>query len=323
MKSKIYQLGRRSYSKKYAITCPGQGLIYTGILRPYEQYRKHFQPILDEADEVLQEKFSEKLFDPSPEFAKKWLINTSNAQPAILTTTFVINKILKQEFNVHLVENATYLLGHSLGEYTAQLLAGVIDYKTALNLVRKRGQLMENLFKSDEYGMVALMFKPTNFETILGKTSDYLANINSHQQVVLSGKLAGIQELVASINSEKKLILRSIQLPVKIPFHSTVLQPIEEELSNILTPVNLKSPITPIIGNLNGKPINDFMQSTIAANSKPVQWVNSMEYLMENGITNIINLGPGDVLQGINSKYKMQNTLIDSIESMKSLQDSL
>lgn len=309
----------------YAITCPGQGVIKDGLLVPYAKYRHHFQNSLDIIDESLNEKFSDNLFVETKGFGKEWLLKTSNAQPAILATTYIINEVLRKEYGVDLIgaDKVKYVLGHSLGEYTAHLLSGVIDLTTAVRLVRERGILMENLITSDEYTMVAVMFKPTFFEEILQVCQEkgVLANINSYQQLVLSGTSTEVQEVIGEINAESKKIMRAIKLPVNIPFHNSILGDIEPQLFEFVGPC--QSPKKPIVSNLIGEVSEKAFENTINANSQPVQWIKSVEYLIHNGVTDVINLGPGDVLQGLNCKFKIRNHSIDSLESMSQIRKLL
>lgn len=307
----------------YAITCPGQGIIKDGLLVPYAKFQHHFQDSLEIIDESLNEKFSDKLLNNQVGFGKEWLIHTSNAQPAILATTYIICEIIRKEYGIDLPQNdkVKFLLGHSLGEYTALLLAGVLDLTGAIRLVRERGRLMEELVTNNDYSMVALMFKPSFFSDILlmSQEAEVLANVNSYQQIVLSGKSSKIDKTIAEINSESKKILKTVKLPVKIPFHNTILHEVEPKLSQLVTP--LQKPTKPIVANLHGEVSPDPFTSTIRANSKPVQWTKSMEYLVANNVTDVINLGPGDVLQGLNSKFKVRNYSVDSVESMNELQN--
>jgi len=306
----------------YAITCPGQGIVKDGLLAPYVKFQQHFEESLEIIDESLNEKFSEKLLNDQEGFGKQWLIHTSNAQPAILATTYIICEIIRKEYGIDLPQNekVQFLLGHSLGEYTALLLAGVLDLAGAIKLVRERGRLMEELVSSDEYSMVALMFKPKDFNEIMLKSKEMkvLANINSYQQLVLSGKLSEIEETIETINSKSKKILKTVKLPVKIPFHNSILHDIEPKLLQLAAPI--QKPTKPIVSNLQGEVSADPLLSTIRANSQPVQWTKSMEYLVRNDITDVINLGPGDVLNGLNSKFKVRNHSVDSVESMNELQ---
>ncbi|CAK7902591.1 hypothetical protein CAAN1_18S01926 [[Candida] anglica] len=327
--TRLFSRSRNLSEKVYAITCPGQGIIKSGLLAPFSQYRCHFDDILQSTDEALKENFSKHLFNEDEEFAKQWLSRTSNAQPAILITTYILHTILKKEFNVDLMRNPNvkYVMGHSLGEYTALCLSDAIDLETSVKLVRRRGTLMEDLIKEkpNPYEMMAVLFKPSSFSQLLKLLAEenILANINSYQQLVISGHRSKLVEVVERINSleKKKIILKTVKLPVTIPFHSDVLGEIEPELMEF-APKSNKPLFKPIISNLTGEPVYDSSSAftnTILANSRPVQWVASMEKCISTDITNFINVGPGTVLQDINSKFKVQNNSMDSLKSMEEI----
>jgi [acyl-carrier-protein] S-malonyltransferase len=290
-------------SISYAVTCPGQGIASLGLLLPYKPYRSTFQSELNIIDETLGNKFTQKLFDATD---KNWLLKTSNAQPAILATSYIIYKIIERTHDVDLVENASFLMGHSLGEYTSLLLSGIIDFHTAVSLVRKRGKLMEQAIASStgDYGMVAcLVGTPTNSEKVIDAATrnNVLGNINSYRQIVLSGQMSKIKSTIDELNAKKKTVLKQVLLPVEIPFHSDILRDIGDQLRPMLSTINRQK--VPIISNLTGFSSTDAAQTvenTLQCNHQPVQWAKSLEYLQSQGITHTVNLGPGTVLSGLN-----------------------
>lgn len=301
---------------KLAVTCPGQGLARTNLLAPYTKYRPVFHHTLAELDETLNQKFSHNLFNHEPQ----WLAKTSNAQPAILSTTYIINEIIRNQFDIELVSPSTVLLGHSLGEYTALLLNQQLTLPTALKLVQMRAQLMEQLdLQSLGYRMKAIMFRPANYSQVLKVCVDnkVLANANSYQQLVLSGKESEINHTIDQINATKKLVMKTVDLPVQIPFHHETLAPIQLELESFLATQPIKPGITSVVSNLNGKETRtsaDIIHNTIHLNSKPVQWIESMETLTNMGVTDIVNLGPGQVLHNINTKFPFTNHSLDTLD---------
>ncbi|CAI5755627.1 unnamed protein product [Candida verbasci] len=308
-------------SLKYAITCPGQGFIKNGLLQSIIKYKPLYQSYLDDIDSILGENFSANLFkQQSEQDVINWLNKTSNAQPAILSSTYIISKVIEQTSNPQFINNSQYILGHSLGEYSALLLSGILDFKTAIQLVRLRGNLMEQLFEKDKiYGMTALLIKPNNYDQVklYAEECNLLANINSSFQIVLSGELKEINKLVDNLKS-KKLILKSINLPVSVPFHSHYLETIVPELRQFLDGKINKQNI-PIIANLTGKVSTNqvtTINNTLQANYQPVQWLKSMTFLENSNIDTLYNLGPGNVLHLINKRYKLRSINIDDIESI-------
>lgn len=343
---------RGVHTRKFALALPGQGIVRSGFLAPYKKYQHHFQQHLEIVDEALGEKFSENLFNESESFSRQWLLKTSNAQPAILTTTYAILEIIKRELYIDLAARASFLLGHSLGEYTALAVAGIIDLPTAVRLVRKRALLMEevvaserekNIAKhtdsisdkdsisdndsiSDGYGMLALMIRPTLFDTVIvrARQKGILANVNSRQQIVVSGQLQLLQLFVAEINSDTKLVLRAVKLPVEIPFHNELLQPVVQPLRDEIYSHKVREQRVPIILNLTGKPSYDHhgtIANTLEANYRPVQWVDSLEYLVGAGVSTVVNVGPGEVLQGLNLKFAVDNISVDMPESFEKVRE--
>ncbi|ABN64456.2 Malonyl CoA-acyl carrier protein transacylase (MCT) [Scheffersomyces stipitis CBS 6054] len=322
---------RGVHTRKFALALPGQGIVRSGFLAPYKKYQHHFQQHLEIVDEALGEKFSENLFNESESFSRQWLLKTSNAQPAILTTTYAILEIIKRELYIDLAARASFLLGHSLGEYTALAVAGIIDLPTAVRLVRKRALLMEEVVASEREKNIAkhtdtLMIRPTSFDTVIvrARQKGILANVNSRQQIVVSGQLQLLQSFVAEINSDTKLVLRAVKLPVEIPFHNELLQPVVQPLRDEIYSHKVREQRVPIISNLTGKPSYDHhgtIANTLEANYRPVQWVDSLEYLVGAGVSTVVNVGPGEVLQGLNSKFAVDNISVDMPESFEKVRE--
>lgn len=302
-------------SLSYAVTCPGQGIVRSSILAPYMKHLHLIQNDINIINDSLQEKFVQKLLVNDD----NWLLKTSNSQPAILVATYLTHILIEKVYGVDLVKGCKFVLGHSLGEYTSLLLTGVLDLPTAVALVRKRGQLMEELVGND-YGMVAILFKPNNFNKIIDQLpSDIVGNINSLLQIILSGKLAHLQLVIDQLNQESKLILKSVKLPVQIPFHSPVLSPVASKLS--IDNYNVQS--KPIISNLTATPSSESetsIKNTLNANYQPVQWKRSMEFLQSENVSHLINLGPGNVLAGLNKGYKIENVNLDLPDSWNQIE---
>lgn len=302
---------------KYAVTCPGQGSSGEGLLAPFKKFQHHFQQLLQAVDEQLQENFGKQLVDPGAH--EDWMGRTSNSQPAILTTTYVMHEILRKEYGIDLSQHpaVNYMLGHSLGQYTAMALTGVVDLALAVSLVRQRGLLMERIAESSDYDLVAVLFRLLAYDEVLRacQEANVLANINSYDQLVLSGTRAHIDETIRAINSPKRKILKKVSLAQKIPFHNEVLRPIEEELASFAP--EPRAGLKPIIANLTGSvETSDILSSSIQSISRPVRWIESVEYALQHDTTSFINLGPGTVLQNINTKFTPNNVSISDPDSM-------
>lgn len=277
---------------------------------------------MDCVDEALGEKFCQHLLELPPAAADNWSQSTSNAQPAILASTYILYDLFRQLHGVDLVENsrASFLLGHSLGEYTALALGGVISLPEAVKVVRERGRLMEALVGSKKYAMAVLVFKPAAFEEVMSIAENHgvLACVNNSTQVLISGEPDQLKRAIDSMNSPKKTILKVANLPVTIPFHNLVLQSMENDLAALVS--ESKNLAKPIICNLTGKPATlGIFQNTLRSNSRPVLWKNSMEYLVEAGVTRVVNLGPGNAVDSINGRFGVENHPLKSFDDFEKL----
>jgi (acyl-carrier-protein) S-malonyltransferase len=291
--------------KRYALACPGQGIIPLGCLAPFSKFRPSISCQLDQIDEALGEKFSNHLFNTDLTFNSHWLSDTANAQPAILASTFLSLEVFRRQHNIDLASSASYILGHSLGEFTALTLAGILDLSCAVKTVRKRANLMKEVVLKypATYVMYALLVKPQNWQSVvdLARSESILANINSTLQVVISGTEAQISEFRSS---SSKLIMRAVKLPVSIPFHNQILTSIEPELREFLMSQTLAEPKVPIISNYSGSVSstkNEILSNTVSATSAPVQWVESLKTLNDQDVS-VISLGPGSVMHSLNKK---------------------
>ncbi|CCG23321.1 Mct1 malonyl-CoA acyl carrier protein acyltransferase [Candida orthopsilosis Co 90-125] len=310
--------------KKYAITCPGQGILRNGLLEENKNYRHLLQSYLDEIDTALSCNFSQYLFqrDVNESETSRWLRQTSNAQPAILASTYITLKVFEKVYEVDLLKNTSFLLGHSLGEYTALALSGIFDLPTAVQFVRERGRFMEEVVRQtpDVFGMIALIIRPEHVNKVLDLASEYniLGNVNSKYQVVISGELAKLDEFVSMLKSvNKRMLLKAEKLPVSIPFHSTMLETIVPELRSKVDN-KISAQRIPIISNLDGEVSTNAsktVEKALNANYKPVQWMKSMNQLTTAGVDTVFNLGPGKTLNAINKRYNVKCIPIENIES--------
>lgn len=293
-------------ARKCAISCPGQGLNVLAALAGFRKHKHLFTPILNEVDDALGENLSQSLFDENPQLD---LMRTYYAQPAILTATASIHEYIRRVHGIDLIrqQEVEYILGHSLGEYSALAVSGMLSIGTAVQLVRQRAQLMENLVaNSDSYEMKALMFREPSFEKVLKHCHDsrILANVNTRQQIVVAGEKLKLQAVLDQL--PKRTVAKVATLPVRIPFHNELLRPVEAKLLKWIASREIKLPIKPFVLNLTGEISLDpqhILSSILRTNSRPVQWVSSMEALQAEAVDTVYALGPGEVLSGLNSKF--------------------
>ncbi|RKP31045.1 FabD/lysophospholipase-like protein [Metschnikowia bicuspidata] len=305
---------------RLALTCPGQGILPQGCLHHLRKHRDLFDKSLQCIDEIMGSNFSKALLDVPHNRPDPWNLSTANAQPAILGATYVLCEVFRKLHGIDLVAHPRtfFLLGHSLGEYSALVLGGAVPFEDGTRLVRKRGLLMEEFPQRSE--MHVLVFRQAAFEKVIDITQreDVLACINSETQVSISGDPEKLKDVISTLNSSKKTILKDVILPVHIPFHNKVLEPVEHELRKILA--TSSNSLKSIVCNVDGVArTEDVLRHTISATSRPVQWKKSMDFLGDNGCDVVLNLGPGNALDGMNGRFSIQNLALRNEEDMLAL----
>lgn len=307
-----------------ALACPGQGIMPHGCLVPFKKHIGLFQKSLDCIDLAGGQHFSKYLLDPSNKLDESWNRSTANAQLAILGTTCIISNLFRDLHGIDLVRDpeTSYLMGHSLGEYSCLVLGNVISLEDGCKLVRRRGLLMEELLSilNNKSEMHVLVFRPSDFTRVYEETlnANVLACVNNESQISISGTPEELLLVVQKLNASKKTILKQVVLPVDIPFHNKILQSIEKEL--LLELDGSSASIKPIICNVDATPyIDEVLEKTISGTSQPVQWKASMEYLDHQKIAHIINLGPGNAVDAINSRFKIKNFPLKTEDDMAGL----
>lgn len=312
---------------RFAVACPGQGIVAKGCLAHFRPLLPHFQLVLDTVDDTLGERFSAHLMADPPTIADAWSTATANAQPAIVTATYVTHYLLKHLHGIDLAlhPRVSHLLGHSLGEYSALLLAGVLDLESAVRIVRRRGDLMQRLVAARSYAMHVLVFRPLALDFVVSTAAAHgvLACVNNLTQVLISGEQNALDAAVAEMNRDGKRVLKQVPLPVTVPFHNALLAPIEPELLRL--PLHLAPPAKPIVANVLGRPAtvgNEYLD-TVRANSRPVQWKRAMEFVEHQGVTHVVNMGPGAAVDAINSRFGVVNHPLKTVEDMGHLARAL
>jgi [acyl-carrier-protein] S-malonyltransferase len=267
------------------------------------------------ADDLLQDPLSSGVFVEAgdilgfdlhklvTEGPQEELTLTANAQPAILATSFAAWKqfIKALDYNVMPV----FVAGHSLGEFTALAAAGALDFRDAIRLVRIRGKLMQKAVPEGEGAMAALLGADEKSvqklidETSLGDPLD-IANINAPVQTVISGKAEAVER---ALNQAKKFgVIKAVRLKVSAPFHSRMMAPVREKFSNYLEETKFMPPFCPIVHNVSAMPnIEALKMAKILARQidSPVRWVESIQYMAEHGANVFVEIGYGNVLQGL------------------------
>lgn len=289
-----------------AVVCPGQGSQSVGMMTALSEKSDLVQLTFAEASESVGFDLWE-LVNSGPE---EQLNLTQNTQPALVAASVASWRVLQ----VQLADQgksfqSSYFAGHSLGEFSALVLSGAMSLKDAVKVVQQRGKLMSEALEPGIGGMVAVLgLDEASIREICEKTSTTsqsvsLANINAPGQIVLAGHVAALEkaaELCKSAGAK-----RAVMLPVSGPFHSPLICSAAEGLQVALTKVELNTPSAPIIQNVTNAPEVDVAR--IRANlvqqvTHPVNWVQAVESMQQNGIDTLLEVGPGKVLTGLNKR---------------------
>ncbi|MCX6011303.1 MAG: ACP S-malonyltransferase [Chloroflexi bacterium] len=279
---------------KVAYVFPGQGAQWVGMGRDLYQDFGAAKTVFDQADEALGFALSRLCFDgPEDELRR-----TINAQPAIVTTSFACLEASREMVEL---PPASFVAGHSLGEYTALVAAGVLDFATAVYLARERGRLMHEAGQLTPGGMAAIIgLDEAPLSELCAETGARIANINCPGQIVISGAEENLNQAVELAKSRGAH--RAIPLQVSGAFHTPLMQPAVDGMAKIIAKLEFKDPTTPIIGNTTARPLTtarSVKEELLNQLCNCVQWQRSVEYMVGDGVSAFIEIGPGKVLAGL------------------------
>jgi [acyl-carrier-protein] S-malonyltransferase len=281
---------------KTAYMFPGQGSQYAGMREELGEGRTLCEDLFASADEVLGYSLT-RLLDDGPDDE---LTGTENAQPALLTMGVAAARVADASGLA-----ADVVLGHSLGEYTALVHAGVLEFAEALRLVRTRGLLMARANELAPGGMAAVIgAKLDPLKDLIKELSSLgvleITNLNGPSQVVLSGENQVLQTAITAISEQR--IGRAVQLPVSAPFHSSLMEPVAAEFAVALEGITFRPPQCRFIDNVTG----DFESNPDRIRDKlvhqltsPVQWWKSIETARTAAVELFVECGPKKVLSGL------------------------
>ena len=304
-----------------AILFPGQGSQVVGMGSEFYNNFSSVKEIFNSADEKLKFKLSKVILE-GPEDQLKL---TQNTQPAILTVSYAIFQILKEEFNYNF-ENTKYFAGHSLGEYSALLCAGSLSFEDALYLLFERGKSMQEAVPVGKGGMLAVLGSENEeiedcIKKIKSKGVCEIANDNAPGQIIVSGNIELIQELQNILKENKK---KSIMLPVSAPFHCSLMNAAATNMKSKIENVNFTKPNYEIIANVTASPTNDpaeMKKLLVEQIYSKVRWRESILYMANQNITEYLEIGPGKVLTGLLKRIlpSTNSSSINSIEDIKNI----
>ncbi len=289
---------------------PGQGSQAVGMGRDLAARYPEAAALYAEADTALGFSLS-KLCWEGPE---EMLTRTDNAQPAILVTSIAHLYVLKNHFPDTLAsESPAFVAGHSLGEYTALVAAGALQFSEAVRLVRERGRLMNEAGQGNG-GMVAVIGgDEALLEELCADTGAEMANYNSPGQTAISGTKEALERF--SQAARAKGVKRVIPLPVSAAFHSSLMRPMAEELGMEIGRIEFQDAGVPVVSNVTAKPLTkaaDIVTELILQTYSPVRWVESTKTMAEGGVTRFVEIGPGKVLTGLIRRIEKEAELINS-----------
>ncbi len=282
---------------KLAFVFPGQGSQEVGMGEDFIKNYKEADKLFNEANIALKDEGVDlkKLCLEGPE---EELTKTINAQPAMLTMSIILYKLL-QKNNI----NPDIVAGHSLGEYSALVAASSIEFKEAVRLVRKRGQYMQTATPLGTGSMAAIIsLQKDKIEELIKKVSKFgtieVANYNSPYQIVVSGKSEVINKLL--ILGEEEEEINIVPLKVSAPFHSSLMKKAKENLAGYIKNVNIQDPQIPVICNVTADYVmtkEEIKDALIEQVTHPIKWVDIIKRINSEGINYFIEVGPGNVLK--------------------------
>ena len=307
-----------------ALLFPGQGSQTVGMGAEFYDNFDIVKKIFSEADQKLNYPISKMILEgPTDQ-----LQLTKNTQPAILTVSYSIFMVLKNEFGLDL-NKVKYFAGHSLGEYSALVCSGALGFEDALYLLYERGKAMQNAVPVGKGSMLAILGLEINeinnlIQNINNKDEICeIANDNSEGQVIVSGDKNTI-DLFQKILKEKKI--KSIPLKVSAPFHCSLMKPAANIMKNKINETKFISPSHQIVNNVTAKPESDpniIKNLLIDQIFSTVRWRDSLIYMSTSKVNNFIEIGPGKVLSGmVKRTVKNANSFsINSITDIKNFND--
>jgi len=283
-----------------AYVFPGQGSQFVGMGKDLYENSALAKEMFDRANEVLGFNITDIMFNGTDEDLKQ----TKVTQPAIFLHSVILAKTMGDAFQPDMVA------GHSLGEFSALVAAGALSFEDGLKLVLARALAMQKACEKEPSTMAAILNLDDDVvEKICSEIDGVVvpANYNCPGQLVISGSVEAVQTACEKLTEAGAR--RALILPVGGAFHSPLMEPAREELAAAINSTNINSPICPIYQNVNALPMTDSEQikaNLIAQLTAPVKWTQTMQNMLQDGASSVIEVGPGKVLQGLFKKVNRE-----------------
>jgi len=283
-----------------AYVFPGQGAQYPGMGKDLYEKNEKAKKMFESADDILGFSITKLMFEGSDEDLKQ----TKVTQPAIFLHSVILAETLGNNFEPSMVA------GHSLGEFSALVAANAISFEDGLKLVYKRAMAMQKACEAEPSTMAAIIgLDDSVVEKICNSIDDIVvpANYNSPGQVVISGSIEGINKACEKLKEAGAK--RALPLKVGGAFHSPLMEPARVELASAINETNIDKPICPVYQNVNAKPVMDpknIKENLVKQLTSPVLWTQISQNMISDGAQKFIEVGPGNVLQGLVKKVNRE-----------------
>lgn len=310
--------------KKFAMVFPGQGSQTVGMLVELAGDYPIVQETFKQASEVLGYDLWQLVQEgPAEELNKTW-----QTQPALLTASVAVYRVWQQKYPALKPE---VMAGHSLGEYSALVCAGVLDFQDAVKLVELRGKLMQQAVPEGTGAMYAIIGLDNDAIINACKQAEQgevvsAVNFNSPGQVVIAGAKAAVERAAALCKEVGAK--RALPLAVSVPSHCALMQPAADQLSVSLESITLKAPVVAVLNNVDVKAETDAVairNALVRQLYSPVRWTETVEKMAQNGVEVLVEVGPGKVLNGLTKRIvdSLQAVSVNDVKSLDSVEEVL
>lgn len=310
--------------KKFAMVFPGQGSQTVGMLAELAGDYPIVQETFKQASEVLGYDLWQLVQEgPAEELNKTW-----QTQPALLTASVAVYRVWQQKYPELKPE---VMAGHSLGEYSALVCAGVLDFQDAVKLVELRGKLMQQAVPEGTGAMYAIIGLDNDAIISACKQAEQgevvsAVNFNSPGQVVIAGAKAAVERAAALCKEAGAK--RALPLAVSVPSHCALMKPAADQLSVSLESITLKAPVVAVLNNVDVKAETDAVairNALVRQLYSPVRWTETVEKMAQNGVAVLVEVGPGKVLNGLTKRIvdSLQAVSVNDVKSLDSIEEVL